>query len=218
VFVGSLWARVTRSLSLVDLLTGPRHILSGEVRQRIDLGTVRPRVSPDAFRANLRAAVTFASRRGIRVVVLHLNDNPTQSGALDEGVQALRRGRVDQAKASFTLAIGREDAFSEAARLQLAAMYERAGQLDEARAVRVSPRTFHSVVGGYPIRPNAEYSAMARDVARESGVTFVDGGALLDRRPEVYVDFCHFDETGHRLIADLLAPELRALLSAASSR
>ncbi len=124
-------------------------------------------------------------------------------------MRGLKAGRLAEAERALRAAIlDDDDKFSDAARLQLAALYDRAGRRQEAAAVRVSPRTFYSVTGGYPILSQQDYRAITLEVAARYGVRAVDAGAVLGRHPEWYLDFCHFGRDGHRAVAGLLAAEL----------
>lgn len=132
----------------------------------------------------------------------------TESRELEEGVRATRSGHLGEAETLWRAAVDRNNVSSEAARLQLSLLYEESGRSGEAAAVRVSPRTFYSLTGGYPIRSGEEYRAIIRDVAAEAGVRLIDAGSEIDRHPARYFDFCHFDREGHRIVADVLAKAL----------
>ena len=46
----------------------------------------------------------------------------------------------------------------------------------------------------------------------EFNVRLVNGGKILDREPNYYIDFCHFDSRGHEVIARLLKESLSDVL------
>lgn len=202
------WHRLARSLALVDLAVGRGASVERAVDSPLDLGTVRPRVSAGDFRTNLDAAARYSADHGIELVFLLLNDNIVEAHGLEDGADALGAGRPHEAEPALRAAVARSNAFSEAARLQLAMLYERSGRPHEAAAVRVSPRILHSVSGGYPIERGRPYRQIVREVASTRGVRVVDAGSEIDRRPERYFDFCHFDVEGHRVVAELLAGAL----------
>ena len=53
----------------------------------------------------------------------------------------------------------------------------------------------------------------SEEVRREEFSAFVN--PLLARHPEVYMDFCHFNAEGHRLLADLIVARAEDILHAA---
>jgi lysophospholipase L1-like esterase len=202
--------RLVRSLALVDLVAGratpgPDHRMA----RPLDLASVRPRVSEDDFRRNLEAAARYGADHGIQIIFLILNDNPAQSHGMEQGALALHAGRLGEAEDVLRAAVSTDNVYADAARLQLAMLYARTGRAQEAAAVRVSPRTFYSLTGGYPIVPGGDYRAIMREVAARLRVRLVDAGVEIDRAPDRYIDFCHFDREGHRIVADLLEPLLR---------
>ena len=204
------WDRVASSLALVDLARGRRAPGPDRATERpLDLGTVQPRVSRNVFRGNLEAAARYCADHGIELVLMILNDNIVESRELEEGARALRAGRRDEAEPILRAAVASHNVFSESARLQLAMLYEQTERPREAATARVSPRTFYSVAGGFPILPGGEYRMIVREVAARTGVRVVDAGSEIDRVPARYLDFCHFNANGHRVVAGLLAAALR---------
>lgn len=198
------WVRLARSLALVDLLAGRNRREEEERAHLLDLATVVPRVSPDAYRANLEAAVDYCAARRIRLFFLLFHDNPEETRPLVRGLGRLRRGRLAVAERELRAAVALKNSFSDAARLSLAHLYEQTGRRRAAQQVRVSPRTLFSLSGGYPIFANGEYEAIAFQVASEHGIEVVPAGRVIDEHPEWYFNFCHFNREGHRAVADLL--------------
>lgn len=107
----------------------------------LDLGTVRPRVSPVDFRKNLEAAARYGSEHGLALVFLILNDNIAESRELGTGTRALHAGRPGEAEDLWRTAVARSNVFSDAARLQLSLVYERTGRPREAAAVQSNRET-----------------------------------------------------------------------------
>jgi hypothetical protein len=174
----------------------------------LDLGRVRPRVDPASFRANLDAAARYCAAQRIRLVLLLLHDNPAETSDLERGIALLRDRRSDEARPLFESTIARGGNFSDAARLALARLEEENGRADDARRARLSPRTFLSLSGGYPIVADGDYRRLAIDVARDRSLTALDAGAEIDLHPEWYFDSCHFRAPAHARVAALLAPLL----------
>jgi len=204
------WDRLASSMALVELARGRRAPGPDRDEARpLDLGAVHPRVSPNDFRKNLLAAARYCAGHGIELIFLILNDNIAESRELEDGVRALHAGRPDEAEPILRAAVARNNVFSDGARLQLSTLYEQTGRRGEAAMIRVSPRIFHSAAGGFPILPGGPYRTIIREVAATTGARIVDAGAAIDRDPARYLDFCHFDGDGHRIVADLLAAALR---------
>ena len=203
------WDRLVGSSALVELAGGRRTLRPDRAEpQALDLATVRPRVAPGDFRRNLEAAARYGADHGIALVFLILNDNPAQSRDLEDGARAWYASQLGDAETRWRAAVARSNVYSDAARLQLSMLYEGTGRSPEAAPVRVSPRTFHSVTGGYPIRSGEEYRRIVREVGASAGVRVVDAGSEIDREPARYFDFCHFDREGHRIVADILGNAL----------
>jgi hypothetical protein len=151
----------------------------------------------------------YGAAHGIQIIFLILNDNPAESRETQEGALAVQAGRLGEAEHTLRAAVATNNVFSEAARLQLSTLYARTGRLQEAASIRISPRTFYSLTGGYPITPGRDYRTIVREVATKTAVRIVEAGAEIDRDPSRYIDFCHFNADGHRIVADLLARTLR---------
>ena len=203
------WDRLVSSFAFVRLAGGRRALRPDHAKDHaLDLGTVRPRVSPNDFRRNLEAAATYCADHRIALIFLILTDNPAESRELEEGALAWHAGHLGEAEARWRTAVARSNVFSDAARLQLSILYEQTGRSREAATTRVSPRTFYSLTGGFPIRSGLEYRTIVREVAANAGLRLVDAGSEIDHDPARYIDFCHFDREGHRIVADLLGKAL----------
>lgn len=172
----------------------------------VDLATLKPRVEPDAYRQYLTRIVQTARGRNIPLVFIMTGDNPDWMLPIRE---ALARGKAGDAKAEIGLlqqAVQARNALTPLARLELARVLEAAGNAEAARDVRTDPYPFNSVLGGYPIYRDDQYQQILSDVAARNAVPLVDA-RLLDR-PDVFMDFCHFNAQGHGLVADLVARAL----------
>ncbi len=66
--------------------------------------------------------------------------------------------------------------------------------------------------GGFPIHLDTKYNYIMKDVAKRYDVEIIDAGQVLDEKPSNYIDACHFDQDGHRRIAELLYEHLDNLL------
>jgi lysophospholipase L1-like esterase len=201
------WAALLRKSALLSRWRGTE--ASGRERQRLDLGLVVPRLPIDQFQRELGLVAKLCAERDVRLALLWLPDNPFEAGDLRAGLRAARRRDLDAALAAFQRGTRLDNTFSDAARLGLARVYEHLGRTEDARVARTSSRVFRSTSGGYPILADLAYRAATYRVARARRVLVVDAARWLEAEPRVFLDYCHFDARGHRVIADLLAARLR---------
>lgn len=204
-------ASVARVLEFVHVYRGVRGVLqlAGLVRRRdtqIDVGSLTPRVDEESYRRNLAQIAEQARRFGIPLIFVVLKDNPFESDHLNRGIAALERNDREAALAYLTSAVTSHRMFSDLARVYLAKAKAARGDDAGARAVLSKGELYRSFSGGTLIRRDAPYNEIMRQVARQYGAAIVEAGEELDKHPSVYVDFCHFDAEGHRLVAALIAP------------
>ena len=177
----------------------------------------RPRVSEEAYRRNLSKIAEEAKRSGIPLMFLLLKDNPLESYHLNEGIKSLEGavGIQSESMAIAHLAVAAESTnmFTDLARLYLAKAYQAQGNEGKARTALVSPLPFKSLQGGRPIRLDTTYNDIMRQVAGVYGVELVDATKIQDAYPDAYIDFCHFNEDGHRRVAELLAGRIAHFLT-----
>jgi lysophospholipase L1-like esterase len=102
--------------------------------------------------------------------------------------------------------------FSDLARVYLAQAHEAKGDKAKAADVVISREFYRSFSGGTPIRLDTVYNDIMRQVAAQHHVTLVDGAGALNAQPSVFIDYCHFNEDGHRRIGELLADRVSVML------
>ena len=94
--------------------------------------------------------------------------------------------------------------FEILARRYLSLAYKETGQLDEAeRALLIA----HPVIwshGSEPVLLDVDYNQIMRDVSQAYGVPLVDAKSKLDENPSVFIDFCHFNAEGHKIVGQLV--------------
>ena len=74
--------------------------------------------------------------------------------------------------------------------------------MDEAnRTGRIVPQPRYDG-GANPLRLDSQYAQTMIGVAEKLGVTWFDARPFLDEDPSVFFDLVHFDEEGHKKIAD----------------
>jgi len=137
-------------------------------------------------------------------------------------VQLSRAGILGPAEDELVLATGMDNAFSDLARIELAAAYAR--EPDPARSAKARDAArgvpYRSLHGGLPARTDAEYNAILESVASARGIPVADPAASFNRDGTDYMDFAHLNPRGHEKVARLLARIIRerGLLSAAQGQ
>jgi len=214
--------RVAHALEYVHLYRALRSVLQSAglilpPPMRVDVRGLVPRVDEEHYRRNLTSIAEYAQRAGVPLVFVALNDNPLQSDHLNRGIAALERNDRDAALAYLTSASASHRMFSNLARIHLAQVLTARGEVAKAKSTLASGELYRSFSGGTVIRRDSAYNDIMRQVARATGAIVVEAGAALDKRPSVYIDFCHFNAEGHRIVADLLAPRVAAALGLAAA-
>ena len=101
--------------------------------------------------------------------------------------------------------------FSYLARIYLSRAYSAQGRELDARDV-LMVEVERDMTGGRPVRLDRDYNRIMTDVASEYGIPLVDGAAAVESHPGDFVDFCHFNASGHRRVAEKVAREIAAAL------
>ncbi|HEU0203903.1 MAG TPA: SGNH/GDSL hydrolase family protein [Burkholderiaceae bacterium] len=179
-----------------------------------DVTQLRPRVDEASYRRNLAAMAELGRQTGIPVIFVVLGDHPLQSEHLRRGVESFQRREYDRAIAYLKTAMQSHKMFADLARLYLVRAYEARGDAAIAAEVKRSRSIYRSFTGGTVIRLDTDYQAIMREVAAAYAASLVDATQVLDRQPQVFIDFCHFDAQGHRQVGELLAPRLSEVLNA----
>jgi lysophospholipase L1-like esterase len=208
---------VARALEYVHIYRALRSVLQSAdlaplPTMRVDIAGLVPRVDEEHYRRNLTNIAEYAHRAGVPLVFVALNDNPLQSDHLNQGIAALERNDQDAALAYLTSASASHRMFSNLARIYLAQVLTARGDAARAKSALASGERYRSFSGGTVIRRDSAYNDIMRQVARATGAIVVEAGAALDKQPSVYIDYCHFSAEGHRIVADLLAPRVAAML------
>lgn len=175
--------------------------------QQVDLGTLKVRVAPDRYRRNLEQIIAAAREKKIPVVFIMTGDNVAWTQPIRESLQKKASGDAEGAIKLLTPMIEKNFSFSPQARIELARIYEAAGEKEKAKRARIEQRPFNSLLGGFTLHRDDEYQAIMLEVAAKNDVAVVD--ARMPDHPEVFMDFCHFDAKGHAIVADLIEKTLR---------
>jgi lysophospholipase L1-like esterase len=186
-------------------------IVDGSPGQRtsIDVRSASARVPPAQYRENLEKIARLCEEHHVPLVFVVLQDNPAHTQHLRDGISHLIGGRYEAAEQEFRIAVNLDNWFSDLARKYLADLLEQRGAGEEARAIAAItlPGWTHTH-GGRPLYLDSEYNDIMRAVGREYGATVIEAGTLLSRDASLYLDLCHPDERGHRMIAMLIKQTL----------
>jgi lysophospholipase L1-like esterase len=167
-----------------------------------DLRTLSVRVPRDKYRDNLAKMADIARDHKIPLIFLLLSDNPLHTEHLNRGLEFSEKAQYEMAAREFMIGARTNNWHSDLAKKHLARVYEKQNAFADAKEIaRIKPRE-PSVHGGFPLYRDAEYHEIMSSVAREYGVPLVDAGHALE--PSVYLDHCHPDDRGHKVIATLL--------------
>ncbi len=213
-----VWAAAEAGKWLSGRSMGIAEMIGDTESAKVRLDKVVPRVSPKDYRDNLEKMVRWAKENGSGVAFILLGDNPSQTQNVREGLKHLADKDVQGAIKAFEEAKDDEEDvwFAPIARLHLAKLYAEAGQSKEAKEVLLLPEAITSLVGGYPIFPDSDYHNVMREVASQHAVPVIDAAAELSKSPELFWDYCHFDEKGHEIVAQLVAAAIKVHLQKAS--
>jgi lysophospholipase L1-like esterase len=213
-----VWAAAQAGKWISGRSFGVSEMIGDTEASKVRLDKVVPRVPLAAYRDNLSKMVQWAKEHNAAVAFILLGDNPYQTLSLREGLKRL--AERDVAGGVAALEEARDDMedvwFASLARLQLSKLYAEAGRQQDAEAVLSMPKAITSLVGGYPVALESDYHDAMRSVAGEHGIAVVDAAAELNKTPEVFWDFCHFNEKGHEIVGGLAAAAIKAQLKGSS--
>jgi len=186
---------------------------SGDGSMTVDARTAPTRVSPEQYRANLERIARFCRERHVPLIFVAFQDNPAHSEHLQAGIAHLNNQRYEQAETELRIAMNLDNWFSDLARKYLAIVLEHRGATAEAQSTSsLTLPAWKLTHGGRPLRLDSEYNEIMRAVAREYGAVVVEAGQVLAQDASLYLDLCHPDERGHRIVATLIHHALDRLL------
>lgn len=176
-----------------------------------DVRQLHARVPPDRYEKNLARIARFCKERGVPLVFIVLQDNPIQTAQLRAGIASLTQGNDELAERDLKIVARSNGWFTSLGKKYLADLYERQGKVQVAEVVAQDGAGTVSN-GDKPIFLDVEYNEIMRTVGLQYGVPLVEAGAALNDDPSVFVDYCHFDERGHRITALMLKEAVDRLL------
>jgi lysophospholipase L1-like esterase len=177
----------------------------------IELRTVQPRVTPEAYQRNLERIVHLSRQAGATPVLLTLRDNPTDVAPIRLALEQIERGAADEAVSSLTSTVASGGEMKHLARILVAAAHGLAGRVRDADTVARVDIARPALDGYDVIRVDTDYTDVMRTVAETTGTLRVDGFAAIEEDPAVFTDICHFNSRGHALIGRLIAESISRL-------
>ena len=175
----------------------------------LPVNELNARVPPEKYQENLTNMARLAKEKNISLVFLLLPDNPISTARLYKGMELIKRAQYEAAIAELTNFIREPyNMYSALSKLYLADAYKKKGLVNYAEHSLKLGQGPVSLHGGMPLYFDRQYHEIMSSVAKDSGVFLCDGRATLKNNPERFIDFCHFDQGGHQLIASLLAQKV----------
>lgn len=210
-------------LRAVGALTGQEGLFDPEedwdlegyrvAQTHVSIEKMPARVSPEHYRENLMKMAQFANAHGIPVIFLTMRDSPLMTQALTESEQLARAGKAEEAIARLKASITQNNGYRLLAYRVLARLMRQQGRMQEIEKFGYLDYPAYSLHGGNPVELDTDYNQIMREVAQATGATVVDVGAVTIQKPEVYIDYCHLDPEGHKLIAQMLVQPVRQALA-----
>ncbi len=178
----------------------------------VEVDRLWPRVTPEDHRDNILRMAEISKRQGAIPVFVALGDNPASSRDVYDAIALYSEGSSARAIEALRRCCGATNSWTTLARtyLRRAAKEAETGNMT-LPDLSTAEEYKSSLHGGSVIETDAMYHEMAKSAAISVGMAYVDAQQALDARPEVFVDACHFNGAGHRIVAEELAAALMSL-------
>jgi hypothetical protein len=176
--------------------------------KHIDMENLHCRVEPERYRNILGEIVDFARERDMPVILIPLGDPPSY---VDDFYKACSLAEAGNLKETYNLFMKME---------QLP--FYRIIVAKKANEILVAHGRHHKVIktipvqvewmstdGNIPVHLSDPYVEIMEDAAREPDVFIVGIDPVTVRQKQLYVDYIHLNEEGHRLLAEKLFKELK---------
>jgi lysophospholipase L1-like esterase len=168
----------------------------------VDVRSLKARVPPDEYRANLRKIAEYGKAHNIPVIFMLLRDNPVYVDLIRQGIAYREQGDYEAAIRYFSFGLN-NIVSGTLARKYLAETYAEMGLHDKAERAGEVPKMAELVGGRNMIYLDSVYHQVMIEAGQELGVKVVDARPFLDT-PLRYLDACHPDEAGHAQIAKMM--------------
>lgn len=175
-------------------------MLSTDRIGRIDLRTTPVRVPLEEYTSNLEKMVEIAQNHKIPLIFLILEDNPNITLHIRRGLEWKEKGLLLEAIKAFKQAFTLYQQVTDLPRLLLVQAYEELGETERANQMaRINPLI--RLHGGTTLRTDTEYAQAMVNFTGRSYTYVYDARPVLEEDPSVFFDVVHFNEDGHRRIA-----------------
>jgi lysophospholipase L1-like esterase len=167
-----------------------------------------PVVTRGEHEAHLRAMAELCRANGVALVLVGLPEHPALAAPLDSAAVRLAAGErtaaVEALRGYFTS--------RDSTLLWTWSDYDLLANALARRAWPAAPAAWphRRAPANLVLATALGYNRLAARVAQAEAVPFVDATAALSAHPEVFMDECHLDARGHAIVAELLAPVVRA--------
>ncbi|MCX6995861.1 MAG: GDSL-type esterase/lipase family protein [Kiritimatiellaeota bacterium] len=191
---------------LRNLVRSPR-----EPPSVVDVNLLQARVGPQAYHDNILAMAKIARAHGVVPVFLAFCDNPVTSRDIRNAIALNSQGEQSAALAELRRCSSLKNEWTCLAQIYLCQAMKRGAGSTAMPDVTSTVTYIQSLHGGYVIEIDSVYNEIAKKAAGASRMIYVDAAEALKTHPEVFIDACHFNKDGHRIVAELLAPVVKAL-------
>ncbi len=167
---------------------------------KIDLRTTPVRVPIQEYTSNLEKMVEIAQTHKIPLIFLVLEDNPNITSYIRKGLELKEKGLLPEAIKVFKEVFTLYQRVTDLPRLLLAQSYEELGEREKANQIgRINPLI--QLHGGTTLRTDTEYAQAMLNFTGRSYTYVYDARPILEEDPSVFFDVVHFNEDGHKRIA-----------------
>lgn len=184
-------------------------------QQRYDVRELKPRVSVEQYRENLRAMIAAAREHGVPVLLIVMRDSPVYATVPEVKAAQMRtllaEGKAAEAEALLVTSNDNPDNLR--LRRELVRIYEELGRAEDADRIAKDATFAPSLHGGTPLLSQRPYIEALQQVAQETQTPWIDASTELMKMPKLFfTDECHFNNYGNQLVAEAIAPSLRQVL------
>jgi lysophospholipase L1-like esterase len=192
--------------ALIDILglSGKDYLDTGDFDyELIDLEDLHCRIEPDRYRKILAEIIELSRSRGIPVVLVPLLDPPSYVSGYYRASALAKSGNYEDA-VPILRELYQIPFYRIIAARKMNEFLDTVGRHDKKTKKIPIPLKWMSTDGNIPVYLCDPYVEIMRDAAREEAVITVYLDPLAEEAGEIYLDYIHLNERGHRLLAEKL--------------